>query len=185
MLLVALPCEQIAQPQQPLDRTLDLLKTRLERYLTYEISEGQVSDLGTARFEAISFEGCRIAWKSSSEVGQNPDLPKPMRDVKIVNQASVNLSSIDPTRTKIYTVKEMAKRNLPRALILEVTVRAGSPGFKQQLETTARGRVTRNALEVNSYSFFFNTNDRAVVDEVSRAFADASEICRSRMKRRP
>src|SRR6476659_1085819 len=37
MLLIGLPCEQIdAQPQDALDRTLELLKTRLERYLTYE-----------------------------------------------------------------------------------------------------------------------------------------------------
>ena len=186
MLLVALPCERIdAQPQDPLRSTLDLLKTKLETYLSYSLSEGQGGEVGTSKFEAVSFTNCRIAWKSSSEVTQdNNNIPPALRNLRIVNNTSVDLSWIDPDKTRIYTIKEMVKRNLPRALVLELKTRAGSPGFKKQLETTAGGRVTRNALEEKSYGFFFNTNDQAIAEEVSKAFTEAINICRARINRR-
>jgi hypothetical protein len=186
MLLVALPCERIdAQPQDPLRSTLDLLKTKLETYLSYSLSEGQGGEVGTSKFEAVSFTHCRIAWKSSSEVTQdNNNIPPALRNLRIVNNTSVDLSWIDPDKTRIYTIKEMVKRNLPRALVLELKTRAGSPGFKKQLETTAGGRVTRNALEEKSYGFFFNTNDQAIAEEVSKAFTEAINICRARINRR-
>ena len=185
-LLVTLPCERIdAQPQDRLRSTLDLLKRKLETHLSYSLSEGQGPEVGTAKFEAVSFENCRIAWKSSSEVAQdNNNIPPPLRNVRIVNNTSVDLSWIDPDKTRIYTIKEMVKRNLPRALVLELKTRAGSPGFKKQLETSAGGRVTRNALEEKSYGFFFNTNDQAIAEEVSKAFTEAINICRARINRR-
>jgi hypothetical protein len=34
-----------------------------------------------------------------------------------------------------------------------------------------------------SYAFFFNANDQAIAEDVSKAFADASNICRVRVKR--
>src|ERR1044071_5643426 len=122
MLLIALPFERIdAQPQDPLRSNLDLLKTKLEKYLSYSLSQEQGAEVGTSRFEAVSFENCRIAWKSSSEVAQdNNNIPPPLRNVRIVNNTSVDLSWIDPDKTRIYTIKEMVKRNLPRALVLEL-----------------------------------------------------------------
>jgi hypothetical protein len=185
VLSIALPCEQTeAQPQDPLQVTLDFLKTKLETYMTYSLSEGQGPEVGNSKFEAVGFEGCRIAWKGSSEVGQHTDIPQPLRSVRLEVHTSVELSSIDPDKIRIYTIQEMVKRHLPRALVLELKIRSASPGFKQQLETTAGGRITRQALEVKSYSFFFNTNDQSIAEEVSKAFADASNICRSRMKRK-
>jgi hypothetical protein len=183
-LLVTLPCEQIdAQSQDPLQSNLDLLKRKLETHLSYSLSQGQGAEVGTSKFEAVSFANCRIAWKSSSEVAQdNNNIPPALRNVRIVNNTSVDLSWIDPDKTRIYTIKEMVKRNLPRALVLELKTRSGSPGFKKQLETTAGGRITRNALEEKSYSFFFDTNDQAIAEEVSKAFAEAIKICRSRMR---
>jgi hypothetical protein len=46
------------------------------------------------------------------------------------------------------------------------------------METTRGGRVTRTALEEKSYAFFFNANDQAITEDVSKAFADASNVCR-------
>jgi hypothetical protein len=186
MLLIALPCERIdAEPQDPLRSRLDLLKTKLETYLSYSLSEGQGAEIGTSKFEAVRFADCRIAWKSSSEVAQNNNnIPQALRNVRIVNNTSVDLSWIDPDKTRIYTIKEMVKRNLPRALVLELKIRSGRPGFKKQLETTAGGRITRNALEERSYSFFFNTNEQPIAEEVSKAFAEAINICRTRINRR-
>jgi len=186
VLFVASPSEQIdAQPQDSLRETLDFLRTKLESHLSYSLSEGQGPEVGTSKFEAVSFESCRIVWKSSSDVGQHPDNPQPVRSIRIVNHTTVDLSSIDPGKTRIYTVNEMIKRNLPRALVLELKIRSGSTGFRQQLETTVGGRVTRNGLEVNNYSFFFNTNDQSTAEEVSSAFTNAINICRSKMSRRP
>jgi hypothetical protein len=183
MLLVALACERIdAQPQDRLRSTLDSLKRKLETHLSYSMSEGQGSEVGNSKFEAVRFENCRIAWKSSSEVAQGNNIPQALRNVRIVNSTSVDLSWIDPDQTRIYTIKEMVKRNLPRALVLELKIRSGSPGFKKEMETTAGGRITRNALEAKSYSFFFDTNDRPIAEEVSKAFAEAINICRSRMR---
>jgi len=183
MLLTVLPCGRIdAQPQDRLRSTLDLLKRKLETHLTYSLSEGQGPEAGTARFEAVSFESCRIAWTSSLEVGQHPDIPPPLRNTRMVNHMTVDLSSIDPDKTRIYTIKEMVKRNVPRALMLELKIRLGSRGFRQQLETTAGGRVTRSALEVKSYAFAFDTNDLSIAQEVLKAFTDAINVCRSRHK---
>ena len=184
MLLIALPCERIdAEPQDRLRSTLDLLKTKLETYLSYSLMDGQSAEVGTSKFEAVSFANCRIAWKSSVTQDNN-NIPQALRNVRIANKTSVDLSWIDPDKTQIYTIKEMVKRNLPRALVLELKIRAGSPGFKKQLETTVGGRVTRNALEEKSYSFFFNTNDQPIAEEVSKAFAEAINICRARINRR-
>ena len=184
MPLIALPCERIdAEPQDPLLSNLDLLKTKMETYLSYSLSDGQGADVGTSKFEAVSFANCRIAWKSSVAQDNN-NVPPALRHFRMVNTTSVDLSSLDPRQTRIYTIKEMVKRNLRRALVLELKIRAGSPGFKQQLVTNVGGRITRNALEVKSYAFFFDTNDQAIAEEVSKAFAEATNICRARTNRR-
>jgi len=179
-LVVAVPNERIdAQPQDRLGSTLDLLKRKLETHLSYSLSEGQGPEVGASKFEAVSFANCRVAWRSSVEQDNN-NVPPALRHLRMVNNTSVDLSWIDPDKTRIYTIKEMVKRNLPRALVLELKIRSGSPGFKQQLVTTVGGRITRNALEEKSYSFFFNTNDQAIAEEVSKAFAEAINICRAR-----
>jgi hypothetical protein len=64
-------------------------------------------DLGNLKFEAINFETCKITWKTSLEYGDSADLPMPFRDLKMVSQVSVNLSSIDAARTKIYLIEPM------------------------------------------------------------------------------
>ena len=184
MLLIALPCERIdAEPQDRLRSTLDLLKTKLETYLSYSLMDGQSAEVGTSKFEAVSFANCQIAWKSSVTQDNN-NVPPALRHLRMVNNTSVDLSWIDPDKTQIYTIKEMVKRNLPRALVLELKIRPGNPGFKQQLVTTVGGRITRNALEVKSYAFFFDTNDQPVAEEISKAFAEAINICRARTNRR-
>ena len=184
MLLIALPCERIdAEPQDRLRSTLDLLKTKLETYLSYSLTDGQSAEVGTSKFEAVSFANCRIAWQSSVTQDNN-NVPPALRQLRMVNNTSVDLSSIDPHQTRIYTIREMVKRDLRRALVLELKIRPGSPGFKQQLVTTVGGRITRNALEVKSYAFFFDTNDQPVAEEVSKAFAEAINICHARINRR-
>src|SRR6476646_8385684 len=88
MLLIALPPERIyAQPQDPLRSTLDLLKTKLETYLSYSLSEGQVLK-STSKFEAVSFANCQIAWKSS--VVQDNNISQALRNVRIINNTSVD-----------------------------------------------------------------------------------------------
>ena len=184
MLLIALPCERIdAEPQDRLRSTLDLLKTKLETYLSYSLTDGQSAQVGTSKFEAVSFANCRIAWKSSVTQDNN-NVPLALRHLRMVNNTSVDLSSIDPHQTRIYTIREMVKRDLRRALVLELKIRPGNPGFKQQLVTTVGGRITRNALEVKSYAFFFDTNDQPVAEEVSKAIAEAINICQARINRR-
>src|SRR5690242_6292769 len=104
MLLGALPCERIdAEPQDPLRSNLDLLKTKLETYLSYSLSDGQVLK-STSKFEAVSFANCRIAWKSS--VVQDNNISQALRNVRIMNNTSVDLSWVDPHQTRIYTIKE-------------------------------------------------------------------------------
>src|SRR6185295_7072270 len=122
MLLIALPCERIdAEPQDRLRSTLDLLKTKLETYLSYSLMDGQSAEVGTSKFEAVSFANCRIAWKSSVTQDNN-NIPQALRNVRIANNTSVDLSWIDADKTRIYTIKEMVKRNLPRALVLELKI---------------------------------------------------------------
>src|ERR1043165_6337356 len=84
-LVVALPNERIdAQPQDRLGSTLDLLKRKLETHLSYSLSEGQGPEVGSSKFEAVSFENCRVAWRSSSEVAQdNTNIPPALRNVRI------------------------------------------------------------------------------------------------------
>jgi len=184
-LVVTLLCGQTtSQSQDPLQRKLDFLKTKLESYFTYSEREGEGPVLGNVRFEATSFESCRITWRSSIKFGPNSSLPASLNNVRVANQVSLDLASIDPARTRIYVMESMARRKLPRSLAMELWIRAGSPGFKHRMETTSGGRVTRSAFEAKSYTFFFDRNDQAVAEEVSKAFADATNICRLRVRRR-
>ena len=183
-LFVTLLCGQTTpQSQDALQGKLNYLKTKLESYLTYSEKEGEGPELGNVRFEAIRFDSCRIAWRSSAEFGQNGNLPSPLTNFRIVNQVSVDLSSLNPARTRIYIAENMARRNLRRSLLLELHIRPGSPRFKHQMETTSGGRVIRTALEEKSYAFFFEKNDQSVAEEIAKAFADASNICRLRVRR--
>ena len=183
VLFTAWQCEQIgAQSQDPLQEKLDFLKSKLEGYLTYSVKEGGGSpDLGNLKFEAVSFEGCRIAWRSS--MTSSTDSSQGFGDFRILNDVSVDLSSIDAKRTKLYIVEKMVERNIPRALILELNIRPGVPGFRHQMAITKDGRVTRNVLDEKSYAFFFHTKDRSIAEDVANAFAEANTICRSPGKR--
>lgn len=182
----ALPCEQVtAQSQDPLQEKLNFLKRKLQTHLTRSMREGEGPEIGNISFKAVSFESCRVAWSILTEVGSNPDTPAALSDVKILNQVSVDLSSIDATRTKIYVVEAMARRNIPGSLVLELRIRPASPGFKLQMVTTKSGKVSRiPTMEVKEYNFFFNTRDRVAAEDISKAFADVSNLCRSRMQRR-
>ena len=184
VLLIVFSCEDIAaQSQDPLKERLDFLKTKLENHLSYSVKEGEGSDIGSVKFEAIKFEGCEIAWKSSAQFSHSNQVPQALGDFSIINQVSVELSSIDPARTKIYTVQRMVERNIPRALVLELKIRPGSTGFRHLMETTRAGRVSTVELEEKSFAFFFDTNAQSLAEDISKAFADANIICRSRMKR--
>jgi hypothetical protein len=182
LLLIVFSCAEVAsQSQDALKERLDFLKTTLESHLSYSVKES--AQIGSVKFEAIKFEGCRMTWKSSAQFGHSQELPQALGDFSMVNHVSVDLSSIDPAGTKIYTVRQMVARNIPRALGLELKIRPGSTGFKHLTETTRAGRVSRVELEENSYNFFFETTAQSTAEEVSKAFADANSICRSRMKR--
>jgi hypothetical protein len=173
-----------SQSQDPLHDSLNFLKRKLQTHLTYSLRAEDSPEVGSSRFESLNFETCRIAWRISTETGQSPEIPAALSAVKISNHVSVNLSSIDAARTRIYVVEEMRRRNIPRSLVLELRIRPGSPGFKLQMVTTKDGRVTRiPTLEPKEYSFFFDIKDRRVVEEVSKAFAEASNICRARIHR--
>lgn len=182
----AVPCEQVtAQSQDLLQEKLNFLKRKLQTHLTHSVREGEGREIGNVSFEAVSFATCRVAWSILSEVSPNPDTPAALSDFKISNQVSVDLSSIDAARTRIYVVEQMARRNMAGSLVLELRIRPASPGFKQQMVTTKSGRVTRiPTMEAKEYSFFFNTRDRVVAEDISKAFADASSLCRPRMQRR-
>lgn len=146
---------------------------------------GESPEIGNVSFEAVSFETCRVAWKSLTETGHSNEIPTALSDIKVLNQVSVDLSSIDATRTKIYEVKGMKRQNISWSLVLELTIRPGRPGFKLQMVTTRRGEVTRiPAMEAKNHSFFFNIRDRLIVEDISKAFAEASNICWSRMQQR-
>ena len=119
------------------------------------------------------------------QTGASAELPHVMRNTEIENQVSVDLAGIDPSRTRIYVVENMLKRNLSRALILELKIRPGSPGFKHQMETNKEGRGRKAGLEEKSYGFFFDVKDQSIAEQVSKAFAGASNICRGRVKRSP
>src|SRR5262249_40075154 len=167
LLLLPLPTTHIqAQSDGALKEKLDFLKTKLESYLSYSIKEGDSPEVGSMRFEAVSFKSCGIAWRSAMETGNNAELPTIMRNNRLVNHVSVNLASIDPARTRIYVVESMLKRNLTRALILELKIRPGSPGFRNQMETGRAGAGTNTSLEERSSGFFFETRDRSVAEEV-------------------
>ena len=174
----------LAQSQDPLREKLDFLTAKLERYLSHSIGDEEGAEAGNVRFEAVSFETCKITWKISTEFGHSADVPMPMRDVTIMNHVSLNLASIDAPRTKIYVLESMKQRNIPWSLVLQLTTRAGSPGFTQQIVTTRSGQVTRTpALQERQFAFFFNLRDQRIAEDVSKAFADAGTICRSRTQR--
>jgi hypothetical protein len=175
----------IAQSQDPLQEQLNFLKRQLQTHLTHSVGAGESPEIGNASFEAVSFETCRIAWRSSSEIGHSPDLPTAVSDFKMVNHVSVDLSSIDAARTKIYVVEEMKRRKIPWSLVLELSIRPRSPGFKLQMVTTKDGRVTRMpTMEQKNHAFFFHLRERRIVEDVSKTFEEVSNICRSRMQRR-
>jgi hypothetical protein len=167
-----------AQSQDSLREKLDFLKEKLERHVSHSVG-GEMADLGNLTFEAVSFETCKITWKISTEFGHSADVPVPMRDITMVNRVSVNLSSIDARRTKIYVMESMKQRNIPWSLVLQLSTRAGTPGFTQQVVTNKRGEVTRTpVLQERQVSFFFNLRDQRIAEDVAKAFADASALCR-------
>ena len=181
--LVATIAKAQAQSENLLQQRLDFLKENLESHLSHAVGAEEGLNLGNLKFEAINFETCKITWKASTEFGDGTDVPMPFRDLKTVSQVSVNLSSIDPARTKIYLVEQMKQRNLAWSLVLQLSVRSGGPGFTQQLVTTKGRQVTRAILEERQYQFFFHFRDKQIAEDVSRAFTDASAICRSRPHR--
>ena len=171
-----------APVQDPLYEKLDFLKANLERYLSHSIAQGR--DAGTMTFEAVSFDSCKVTWKISTESGGSAELPVRMRNITIVNQISVNLSSLNPARTTIHVDEFMKQRNIPWALVLQLYVRAGTPGFTQHMVVSRPGQVTRiPVMQVRQSSFYFDLGDQRIAEEVSKAFADASAICQSRTQR--
>lgn len=172
------------QVQNPLHERLDFLRAKLERYLSHPLEDEAGAEAGNVTFEAISFETCKITWKLSTEFGHNASVPPRMRGLSMVNHASVNLSSIDARRTRIYVLEAMKRRNIPWSLVLELNSRAGSPAVTQQTVVTRPGQVTRiPVLQARQFSFFFNLRDQGIAEDVSKAFADAASICRSRTQR--
>ena len=170
-----------AQSQDSLHDRLDFLKTNLERYLSHSLGVGESADLGSLNFEAVNFETCKINWTITTEFGHGAEVPVQMRDLTLVNRVTLNLSSLDASRTKIYVMEQMKQRNIPWSLVLQLTTRPGTPGFIQQLTTTKRGQANRTAvLQERQLAFFFNLRDQRIAEEVSKAFADAGAICRSR-----
>jgi len=168
-----------APAQDPLREKLDFLKEKLERYLSHSFKPEENDETGHIRFEAVSFETCKITWKVSTEFGHSAELPVQMRDLTMVNRVSLNLSSIDAARTKIYVMESIKQRNIPWALALQLSTRAGSPGFTLQMVTTKRGQVTRiPVLQERQFSFMFDLRDQQIAEDVSKAFADAGAICR-------
>jgi len=172
-----------AQTQDRLHEKLDFLKTNLETYLSHSV-EAEGVDLGNIRFEAVSFETCKVTWKTSVEYGHSSDVPIAFRGLTIVSHVSVNLSTIDASRTKIHVSEVMKRLKGPWSLELLLSTRAGSPGFAQQAVSTKPGQVKQTiALREREQAFYFNVRDQQIAEEVSRAFADASAICRSRSSR--
>lgn len=174
-----------AQSQDPLQSKLTFLQSKLERYLSHSLGVGEGPDAGNITWEAVSFESCKISWKITTDFGRSPQMPAAFRDLHTLTQASVDLSSIDAARTKLYVMEQLRRQNVPWSLALELKIRPGSPGFKQRLITTKGGRVATTVnTEARYFAFVFNTQDQAVAEDVSRVFAEASNICRSRMQRR-
>ena len=183
-LLTATGARVNAQSQDPLQNKLAFLRAKLERYLSHSTGTGEGPDDGNITWQAVSFETCRISWKITTDFGRNPEMPAAFRDLHTLTEASVDLSSIDPARTRLYVLEQLKQRNVPWSLALELKARPGSPGFKHRLITTKGGRVTRVNVEARSSTFVFNTQDQSIAEDVSRVFAEASNICRSRMQRR-
>jgi hypothetical protein len=181
----AVMAKQVAAiSQDPLQERLDFLKRQLQRSLTHSPGGGEGQENGNTSFEPLGFETCKVAWRISTDMAHSTDTPSALSDIKLSNQVSVDLSSIDAARSKIYVVEEMRQRNVPGSLVLELKIRPGSPGFKVQMVMAKGGRVTRMPTrEEKSYAFFFNTRGRAAAEDISKAFADASNTCRSTMQR--
>jgi hypothetical protein len=191
MLLLSLPLLMTAsattakgQVQDPLRERLDFLKAKLERYLSHSIEDEEGAEAGTVTFEAVSFETCKITWKFSTEAGHTASVPPRMRDLTIVIRMSVNLSSIDTKGTRIYVEEFLKQRKIPWSLALELNARPGGAGFTQQTVVTRAGHVTRTpAIQGTRTAFLFNLRDQSIAEDVSKAFADAATICRSRTPR--
>lgn len=180
-----LHAQTYARAQSLLQDKLNFLKENLERHLTYTVRAGEGPEIGNTSLEAVSFEGCRITWNISSEFGQSNDMAAGLGDVKVSNEVSVDLSTINPAKTRIYVMEGMKKRDFPWSLALELTTRPGSPGFNLQMISNRNGRVTRmRAIEAKQYVFFFNIKDQLIAEEVAKTFHEASNICRSNMRRR-
>ena len=180
---VATTAKAQTQSQDLLRQKLDFIKERLESHVSHAVGAEAGLNLGNLKFEAINFETCKITWQISTDYGDSADVPTAFRDFKMVNQVSVNLSSIDAARTKVYLMEQMKRRNIPWSLVLQLSVRPGSRGFTNQAVITKGRQVTRTTAEDKQYSFFFHFRDQQIAEDVSKAFADASAICRSRPQR--
>jgi hypothetical protein len=173
-----------AQSADPLRERLDYLKATLEKYLTHSLTDEQ-PQLGSITLKAVDFETCKVSWKIWSEFADSAELTPLFSGVKMQNHVSVDLSSIDPARTRIYVIKQLQQRGVPWSLALELRIRPGYPGFKQQIVTSKGDRVTRMPVaEVRFYDFVFNTKDQLVAEQVATVFGDVSNICRSMRRRR-
>ena len=171
------------EPQDRLHQDLDFLKTTLERYLTHRMRPEEGPDLGSMKFEAVSFETCKISWKISTEFSDSSEMPVRLRNLQMVNDVTVNLASIDAARTKIHVMEDLKKRNVPWSLALELKIRPGTPGFTQRM--FAKGvQVVRMSTQARQSLFLFNLRDQRIAEQVSQVFADASNLCRYRPQRR-
>jgi hypothetical protein len=172
-----------APAQDPLREKLDFLKEKLERYLSHSFKPEESDETGHIRFEAVSFETCKISWKISTEFSDSSEMPVRLRNLQMVNDVTVNLASIDAARTKIYVMEDLKKRNVPWSLALELKIRPGTPGFTQRM--FAKGvQVVRMSTQARQSLFLFNLRDQRIAEQVSQVFADASNLCRYRPQRR-
>ena len=182
--LLTTPSDAKVPVRDPLHEKLDFLKANLEHYLSHSVTPEQAPDLGSITFEAVSFDTCKITWKITTAFNNSAEMPMRMRGMTLVNRASLNLSSIDVARTRIYVVESMKQRHIPWSLALQLSTRAGTPGFTEQIVTTIRGQVTRTpVMQERQFAFFFDLRDQRLAEAVSQAFADASAICRSTPQR--
>lgn len=183
-LALASPIVAKGPVQDPLRERLDFLKEKLERYASHAIEDEEGAEAGNITFEAVSFETCKVTWRTSTESGHGANVPPRMRDLKIVNQVTVNLSSIDARRTRIRVEEAMKQRNISWSLALELYARAGSTGFTQEMVVTKPDQVLRSPVQRAPQAvFLFNLRDQNIAEDVAKAFADAAAICRARAQR--
>ena len=175
----------VAQSQDQLRETLDFLKLNLERHASWKQGADAADMAVSTSFEPVRFETCSIAWRTMGDFGPSNREHNPLSDFRMQTDVSVDLASIDPAKTRTYIMEKLRERNVPWSLVLELGIRPRSPGFRLQMTTSRDGRVTRSPrLETRQHILVFNVADRQIVKDISRAFANGSNLCRTRTKRR-